>query len=58
MNKLEKKNFVKPELIRFDKPLDEVTLCHSGSGGGGQYEDQGDWTGGSWWTGGPWPGRR
>ena len=23
--------FVKPELIKFDKPLDEVTLCQCGS---------------------------
>ena len=27
----EKKKFVKPELIKFDKPLDEVTLCGCGS---------------------------
>ena len=26
-----KKVFVKPELIKFDKPLDEVTLCHCGT---------------------------
>ncbi len=24
-----KKVFVKPELIKFDKPLDEVTMCHA-----------------------------
>ncbi len=27
-----KKVFVKPELIKFDKPLDEVILSQSGSG--------------------------
>ena len=27
-----KKKFVKPELTKYEKPLDEVTLCNSGSG--------------------------
>ncbi len=27
-----KKTFLKPKLIKFDKPLDEVTLCGSGTG--------------------------
>jgi hypothetical protein len=31
MTDKKKKKFVKPELIKFDKPLDEVTLCQSGS---------------------------
>ena len=32
MTDKKKKEFVKPELIKFDKPLDEVTLCGSGTG--------------------------
>jgi len=32
MDDKKKKEFVKPELIKFDKPLDEVTLCGCGSG--------------------------
>jgi hypothetical protein len=28
----DKKEFVKPELIKFDKPLDEVTLWQCGTG--------------------------
>jgi hypothetical protein len=31
MTDKKKKVFIKPELIKFDKPLDEVTLCGSGS---------------------------
>ena len=31
MSDKEKKVFVKPELIKFDKPLDEVTLCQTGT---------------------------
>ncbi len=34
MSDKKKKVFVKPELIKFDKPLDEVTLCQNGSNGG------------------------
>ena len=30
MEEVKKKKFVKPELIKFDKPLDEVTLCYNG----------------------------
>ena len=32
MSDKEKKVFVKPELIKFDKPLDEVTLSGCGTG--------------------------
>jgi hypothetical protein len=28
---VKKKKFVKPKLIKFDKSLDEVTLCNNGS---------------------------
>jgi len=31
MSDKKKKVFIKPELIKFDKPLDEVTLCQCGS---------------------------
>ena len=31
MADLKKKKFVKPELIKFDRPLDKVTLCQTGS---------------------------
>jgi len=33
MSDKKKKRFLKPELVKFDKPLDEVTLCQSGTGG-------------------------
>ena len=39
MNKPEKKNFVKPELIKFDKPLDEVTLGSRYGSGGCDHQD-------------------
>ena len=32
-----KKKFVKPALIKFEKPLDEVTLCHNHGSGGGDW---------------------
>jgi hypothetical protein len=32
MSDKKKRVFVKPELIKFDKPLNEVTLCGSGTG--------------------------
>ena len=31
MSDKKKKVFVKPELVKFDKPLDEVTLCQTGT---------------------------
>ncbi len=34
MTDKKKKNFVKPKLIKFDKPLDKVTLCGCGSARG------------------------
>lgn len=37
MTDLKKKDFVKPKLVKFDKPLDKVTLCHSGTG---DYSDK------------------
>lgn len=38
MKETKKKEFVKPELTKFDKSLDEVTLCNYGSG----HEHDGD----------------
>lgn len=46
MEQIKKKEFVKPELIKFDKPLDEVTLCHSGSGGSQVKYPRWGW---KWW---------
>jgi hypothetical protein len=43
MEQVKKKKFVKPELIKFDKPLDEVTL-HFNNGSGGCDHDQNGFT--------------
>ena len=43
MKELQKKKFVKPELVKFEKPLDEVTLCYNRGSGYKDYDVKKFW---------------
>ena len=45
MSDKKEKVFVKPELIKFDKPLDEVTLSGSGTGPNNSDDGWPEWLG-------------